>query len=450
MNIGIKNQSSKKIAIIGGGIAGLTAAYYLNKQHDIKLFEKSDRLGGNAYSIDTAEAKAVDIAVAVFGREGYGHFFSLLQELKIETDFSANTFMSMHDLDTKKGIYLTPSLRGGIKQSFDMIKPDHLKSVFGFFRGLKVANQLLDKGLLKGKTMGECIRMVPQFDRNATLFLICTLCLLSSMSASEVLETPAHFFLNKLRTHNDVVSPKVLFSVQATKNGTRSYVEAMSKTFQDKVEFQSKIKTVKRNQKEVVLIMENGTEEKFDHVVFGCNADQALALLEEPTALERQLLGVWKYREGEIIVHRDHSSFPARDLIQAYTYLYTRDQNGNLNTSVSGALHFEHQVPDESDLISTQHPNFPIRKDLTEFQTVLRTPIFSFESVEAIEKMPMLNGTMNSYYCGSHFGYGLHNDAIRSAMTVANLLGVETPCTSEKNQRPSLSTLLALARKLRA
>ncbi len=440
-----------KVAIIGGGIAGLTSAYYLNKCHSIKLFEKSDRLGGNAFSIDTKEAKAVDIAVAAFGKEGYGHFFALLEELGVETDFCANTFMSMHDLNTKEGLYLTPTLKGGITQGFDLIKLDHLKSIYGFFKGLKVANEMLDKGLLTGMTMGECIKKIPQFDKSATLFLICALCLLSSMSAAEVMATPASFFLGKLKVHNDIVSPKGLFSVEAAKGGTRTYVTAMAKTFRDKIVMHSSIKTVQRSEREITLIMDDGTQQKFDAVVFACNADQALNLLENPSSLERELLGVWKYKEGEVIVHRDHSSFPARELIQAYTYLYTRDLNkdGQINTSVSGALRFEHQVPDDSDLISTQHPNFPIRKDLIEFQTVLRTPKFSFESVAVIERMPTLNGTLNSYYCGSHFGYGLHNDAVFSAMRVANLLGAQTPERKDNRFKPSLKGLLKLASKLR-
>ncbi|MBI2520176.1 MAG: FAD-dependent oxidoreductase [Bdellovibrio sp.] len=440
---------AKKIAIIGGGIAGLTCAYYLNKCHNIKLFEKSDRLGGNAFSIDTKDAKAVDIAVAAFGKEGYGHFFALLEELGVETDFCANTFMSMHDLNTKEGLYLTPTLKGGITQAFDLIKLDHLKSIYGFFKGLKVANEKLDKGLLTGMTMGDCIKLIPQFDKNATLFLICVLCLLSSMSAAEVMETPASFFLGKLKVHNDIVSPKGLFSVEAAKGGTRTYIEAMAKTFQDKIVMCSEIKTLQRTESEITLVMKNGTMEKFDTVVFACNADQALALIENPTPLERELLGVWKYKEGEVIVHRDHSSFPARELIQAYTYLYTRDKDGQINTSVSGALRFEHQVPDDSDLISTQHPNFSIRKELIEFQTVLRTPKFSFESVAAIERMPSLNGQLNCYYCGSHFGYGLHNDAVFSAMRVANLLGAKTPERKDNKFKPSLKGFLKLASKLR-
>jgi uncharacterized protein len=442
-------MEKKKIAVIGGGVAGLTAAYYLNKLHDVKLFEKSGKLGGNAYSIETKNGDIADIAVAVFGREGYGHFFALLDELGLETDLCPNTFMSMHNMDTKEGLYLTPSLKGGLTQGLDLIKLDHLKSIYKMYKGLKSANELLDRGALTGKTMGQCIDMVHELTGNPRLVMICVLCLLSSMSVEEVLKTPASFFLGKLKVHNDVISPKVIFSVVACADGTRSYVMGMANTLINPVVLNSSIRCVKRNDKGVILVMEDGSEEEFDEVVFGCNADQALALIEEPTELEKELLGVWKYKDGQIIVHYDHSQFPARELIQAYTYLYTGDKDETFSTSVNGALRFEPQMPDDCDLISTQHPNYEIREDLIEYQTVLRTPMFTFDSIAVIKRLTSLNGKNHSYFCGGHFGYGLHNDAVRSGMVVAEQLGATIPEPKESIFKPSIKGLFKLAKKLR-
>lgn len=442
--------AKKNIAIIGGGIGGLTAAYYLNKKHRIKLFEKQNRLGGNAYSIDASDGNQVDIAVAAFGKEGYGDFFALLDELGLEVDLCPNTFMSIHNLDTKEGLYLTPSIKAGISQGFDMMKPKHLKSIYDLFKGLKEARKLQDKGALTGLTMRECIEKVDCFRGNTKLYLIFCLCLLSSMSAEEVLDTSACFFLDKLKVHNDVLSPKSIFSVVALKGGTRSYVTAMSNTFKDNIVLESKIKSVFRTEDQVTLKMEDGTEEIFDAVIFACNADQALALIENPTDKEKELLGVWDYKEGRVVVHQDHQSFPARELIQAYTYLYTIDEEtGEINTSVNGALRFEPQVSDDSNLISSQHPNFPIREELIEFDTVLRTPVFSFESIGSIPRMPSLNGTLNSYYCGSHFGYGLHNDAISSAKKVVRLLGGDVPAPKSHDIGASVKDLFKMASKFR-
>lgn len=415
----------KKIAVIGGGIAGLTAAYLLHREHRVIVFEKSGRLGGNAYSITTPEGDRPDIAVAAFGRAGYPNFYALLEELGVETGTPANTFMSFHDLETKKGLYLTPSFRGSLRQRFQFLSPGTLKSLYRLVTGLNEAQRLLQRGRLKGLAMRECLRLIPGWEDDAGMILVCVLCLMSSMSFSEVLKAPAEFFVNKLRVHHDVVSPKFLYSVRAVKAGTHAYVSALAGHFSESVVLKSKIKAVVRKRGEVTLVMNTGKNEKFDAVVFSCNADQALKLLDRPTSEEKELLGVWRYKEGRVVVHKDHSAFPAKDLIQAYTYLHEGSAIDGMDTSVNGALWFEPHVSKDCDYICTQHPNFPIRKDLVCYETVLRTPIFDFKSVETIPKLPGLNGVLNTYYCGSHFGFGLHEDAVTSAISAVQGLGVK-------------------------
>lgn len=414
----------KKIAIIGGGIAGLTAGYLLGRQHEVTLFEKTDRLGGNAYMIETPDGHKVDIAVAAFGKAGYPDFYALLDELGIKTEACANTFMSFHDMITKEGLYLTPSLKGGFKQGFHFLKPKTIKSLYNLFSGIKEAQKQLEKGSLEGQTVRECLASLPQFQGEAQMVLVCVLCLLSSMAYEEVLDAPAKFFIKKLKVNHDVISPKFLYSVRAVQGGTQAYVQAMIDHFSGNISFNSKIKTILRNKSGVTIVMKSGKKLKFDSVVFACNADQALALLDRPTKDEKRLLGVWRYKEGELIVHKDHSHFPSKDLIQAYTFLYSNLANQTA-TSVNGALWYEPYVSDDCDYICTQHPNFPIRKDLICFKTKLRTPIFDFDSVLTVPELPSLNGAQNTYYCGSHFGHGLHNDAISSAIAVAEKLGVK-------------------------
>ncbi|MCK5798374.1 MAG: hypothetical protein KAI47_14380, partial [Deltaproteobacteria bacterium] len=153
-------------------------------------------------------------------------------------------------------------------------------------------------------------------------------------------------------------------------------------------------------------------------------ADQAHALLSDATEDERRLLGAWKYKEGRVVVHRDHACFPPQTLTQAYTFLYTQG-DGVLNTSVNGSLRHEPGVSPRCDLIASQHPNFPIDPDTIELDAVLRTPMFDFDAVATIDALPGLNGARRSYFCGSYFGHGLHEDAVRSAVDVARHLGVE-------------------------
>ncbi len=107
-----------------------------------------------------------------------------------------------------------------------------------------------------------------------------------------------------------------------------------------------------------------------------------------------------------------------------YAYLYSEKGN-KINTSINACYRYQVGVSNNREYLGTQHPNFPIKEDLTEFQRVVRTPLYDTKSVPTVKALPSLNGKMNSYYCGSHFGYGLHEDAVTSAIQVAKTLGIE-------------------------
>lgn len=416
------SSARRRVAIIGGGIAGLTAGYFINRRHDVVLFEKSGRIGGNAYTHRTPKGEILDIAVAAFGKAGYRNFYDLLTELEIPTELCQNSYMSFHNLDTKEGLYLTLSAQGALYQGLELFRPANLQSLAKLFVGLQRAQYRLSKGSLKDATLGRCLDDLPEFSGDAKVVFLSALCLLSSMAVQELLASPAEFFLNKLKTHHDVISPKAVYSVRCVRDGTHRYVNALAARFRKNIRFNSRIRTVERGGKGAVLVLDDGARETFDAVVFACNPDQALSLLAAPTPLERDLLGVWRYKDGRVVVHRDHGAFPPRALIEAYTFLYTI-RDGKIETSVNGALWHEPQAPKDCDYISAQHPNYPIRKDLTDLDTVLRTPLFDFHSVATIPKLPKLNEGKTTFFCGSYFGYGLHEDAVTSAKSVAERFG---------------------------
>ena len=155
---------NQKIAIIGGGIAGLTAAYLLHKKCNITVFEKSERIGGNAYTLTTQRGEEVDIAVAAYGKYSYKNFFRLLSELNVETvsPFGINPFdlgmgLSFCNLDAKNGWFLTPGIKGLIAQDFNILKPSNVKQILKLLIGLKKAEKLFDDGELQGFTVEKAL-----------------------------------------------------------------------------------------------------------------------------------------------------------------------------------------------------------------------------------------------------------------------------------------------------
>ncbi len=414
----------ERVAIIGAGVAGLTAGYLLSRKHQVDIYEKEGRAGGNAFTYDTSSGESVDIAVAAFGKAGYPNFYKLLHELGVRTRRCLSAYMSFENLDTKQGLYMTPGLAGLFRQGFRIMGPRQVGAVWRLLRGVKRLRRMLAAGELGGLTMAQALEKVPGMRDMTRVVFLGALCLLSSQGADEVLAAPAEFFVHKLDVHNDVISPKAVWSVRAVRGYTRAYVQALAKPLGDGIHLSSEIEVVRRDADGVELIFAQGDRQRFDRLVMACHADEALSLLEKPTDDERRLLGPWRYKPGRMVLHNDHSSFPHRQLQQAYTFLYTL-QNGKFNTSVNGVVRYEPGVNRRCDLISSQHPNFPISADKIEYETVLKTPIFDFDSCATIEKLSSLNGVNRTYYCGSHFGHGLHEDAVRSAVEVAGLLGVE-------------------------
>lgn len=417
----------QRIAIIGGGIAGLTAAYLLQQRYRVTLYERSARLGGNAYTHTTADGVAADVGVMSFERKAYRNFFRLLDHLGIESSSGAGSMGGgFIDLQTAQASYISPHLRGLIAQRFGCLQPTRLLDNLRLPLGLHQAKKLVRTGACKNLTLEQALQRLPHITGDGKLAFISTLCMMSSMHCDELLAAPAAFFFGKLERYGSLFPPQILWRIRFMKNGTRSYVEKLAAPLRERIELNARVRSVVRDKQGVELIMQDGARHRYDKVIFACHADQALGLLETPSALEQNLLGVWRYTDSEIVVHRDLTPFPPKELLDGYTFLYTKGRR-YIDTSVTFSLWILPTAPRGSDWMITQHQNFPIRSETVDARFAFKTPIFDFQAVAAQAELPGLNGRQHSYYCGSHFGFGLHEDAVSSAIRVAEQLGVSFP-----------------------
>jgi len=377
----------KKVAIIGGGIAGLTAGYLLNDFCEVTLFEKEDRLGGNMYTLKTHDGHVFDISIFFFNKHTYINFFKLLDRLglKVNTWPLAGASMTFQNLDTKETVYVNmdPAELPTLKR-LNIKAPPMVARVF---MSIIRAKRLLAEGAFEGKTMEEALDMLPLLKGYARKLLVFPLCLMASMHYRELMKAPAGHFMGKLDTHFGGVRKATGWRLINYR--TDDYIKALSGPLGDRIVLNSRIRSVARTGREVTLKMEDGSESVFDAVIFACYADQALKLLEAPS---------------------DHDTDRGDDEIE---------------TSINASYGYEKGVADHCGYLGTQYPNFPIKEDLIEFQKVFRTPIYTSESTAVMKELPGLNGVMNSYYCGSHFGYGLQEDAVTSAIEAAKMLGAE-------------------------
>lgn len=425
VDIAMEKAEKERIAVVGGGIAGLTAAYLLNGQYDITLFEKENRVGGNAYTHQTKNGELMDIAVGAVAKAPGAHsFLKLCKLVNAETVSQVrNGYISLHDLDTSSGLYVTPlSLSGLLAQKFRLYGSLTMPRTLIAVRRL---SKMLDQGELRALSMAEALNLIPGLKRLERFFIVGFLCTVTCLCYPDIMNGPAEYFVGKIKSF-DLLNPLALMlGNYFPRKFTRSYVNALAAPFADKIVFNAEIQKILRNDKKVTVRMQNGAELLFDRIVFACNADQALALIENPTEDERKLLGAWKYKDVLMVVHRDDTYAPARPLCQPWTAIQS-PRNGLPHFSISYCCwSLNPATSDKSEYFSTQHPNFPIKAELIDFQKTFRVPLVDFDSYPTIEQLPRLNGCMRSYFCGSHFGFCLHGHAVNSAVNVARLLGVD-------------------------
>ncbi len=414
----------KTVAIVGGGIGGLTTAYLLNEKYDVTLFEKENRLGGCAYTYRTRTGDLIDIGVADFINPPAKNFLRLCDELNVKmVREPAATGISLHNLETKDGLYYTPSLKGLFAQRFALFRSPVSMSKLMWV--LRKAEKLMDQGKLNGLSFEEAFKRLPGLTGMAPSLPIIILYGLTGMAYEDILKSPAELFFNIYKAYGRFNPALGMYRTYFPKGLTRSYVEALAFPYRDKVVLNSKIRSVARNNGKVTLKMEDGKETVFDKIVFACYADQALALLEKPTGDEKRLLGAWKYMDISTVVHRDKSILPRRELCQQWTLTQTT-RNGNPFYSASNCSWMSPAVSKESEYISTFNPNFHIKGDLFDFQTSFRLPFYDFISFSTIKELPSLNGKMNSFYCGGYFGQtSTHGPTVNSAIEVAKHLGID-------------------------
>lgn len=415
----------QSIAVVGGGISGLMAAYLLSRKHNVTLYEKTDRVGGNAYTWEDFAGRKYDIGVATFARNHLPLFYKMLGELKVKTRRLPGKYLSFTSLDTGEGIYLNPTLKCLRAQRYEVLKPKNLWRIYQLFSKV---NHTTKHGLPPSFSLAtlDCVcKHYFKFDEYQSIIFYGIISLFTSMPPRQLRGAPAWFFVKEFKKY-PYFSWHATQNMEVVRGWTARYIKKLEDSLKDKIVYNAKVETLRRGPGSSTLIFKDGSAE-FDKVVIATEADVAFKLLEDPTPKEVSLLGPWKYNDGLIAVHgeierltapRETGIFPHNVLSGVYDILYT-GSGDTFDLSVNGIA--------SPRIVVTQYPNFQIQKDKLCFKKCFRTPLFDADSIDTIGELSSLNwgGHGNTYFCGSYFGFGLHEDAIESAVDVARRLGVE-------------------------
>lgn len=416
----------KNIAVIGGGAAGLTAAYLLQQHYTVSLYDRNSYVGGHANTVvipnGPDKGKPVDMGFTLFNDQTYPTFSRLLQRLEVRARPSELNFGYWNE---KSGLqYSATGLNGLFARRSNLWNSSFWMILNNWTKFRRRARRDLGKGELAVLTLGEYLELKgypKEFIQNCLLPLgsavWCT-------SVREIEQFPADFFIRVLRDFGLLGLPQRV-QWKMVEGGSQSYIKAILKTFKTQVHLGEIAEEVKRKKNQVLIRTRSGLEHAYDKVVLACHADEALGLLTEPTEEEQRLLSLWSYQKNFAVLHTDRDVLPP--LKNAWAcWNYVSEIDATLSQPVSLSYHVN-----RIQGLETQDPYFvtlnrvrPIPERYVVKETYYTHPVFTKAAVNSQKELPSLNGVNNIYYCGSYFGDGFHEDAVKSGVAVAKSLGI--------------------------
>jgi len=420
-------KSGQKVAVVGCGVAGLTAGWLLARKHDVHFFEKNDYLGGHTRTLTIQDGPdagtAVDTGFIVMNHRNYPQFTEVLAQLGVKLEDSSMTF-SYFDQETEYG-YAGNSLSTFFPKLSYLIKPEHWSLLRDLWCFSRIGYRDLKSGYLEGKMLGEYCLSRGFGSAFLNHYLYPMGAAIWSSPIKQMQRFPAQPYLHFLENHG-LLRLTNRPQWRYVSGGSRNYVHAMMKHFINKPQLNSAPKDIQRHGNGVTLFTKEGEALEFDQVVIATHADEVLKLLRDPSGEERQLLSPWSYQENEVVLHTCSTYLPPNPKLWA-SWNFIREP-GHLDqrpVSVSYYMNRLQNLKTERDYVVTLNPGNDIPEENVINRTTLTHPLYSFESMLTQSPLKANNGRNHTWLCGSYFGYGFHEDAVCSAVDVAKGFGVD-------------------------
>jgi hypothetical protein len=418
-----------RVAVVGAGIAGLSAAWLLSRRHEVVLFEADGRLGGHANTTEAPGFKGavpVDTGFIVYNEPNYPNFTALLKRLGVAT-LPADMALSV-SLDDGGFEYSSFGALGLFAQKRNIFSARFwamLRDVTRFYRhgpkdlaGLEAPLTSLDD-YLEQKGYCQAFRDDHLLPQAAAIW---------STPLSAIREYPAAALIRFFQNHGMMqVFGRGLW--RTVEGGSRAYVRKLAEQFEGEVRTSARVTGVRRIAGGAEVRDASGRVERFDEVVIAAHGDAALALLEDPSAEERRLLGAFRYSRNLAVLHTDPALMPLRR--RAWT---SWNHIGRRDAPEEGCVTYWmnrlQSLKDAPDLFVTLNPTREVAAEAVIRTEVYDHPLFDGRAIAAQRELWSLQGVRSTWFCGSYFGHGFHEDALQAGLAVAEQLGgVRRPWT---------------------
>lgn len=419
-----------RIAIIGSGIAGLSCAWLLNKAHDITVYEAADRPGGHSHTVSMPTQQGdvgVDTGFIVYNERNYPNLTALFHHFEVPTQPGSMSFGV--SLDGGRFEYSgSESYATLFAQKRNLLRPTFHRMLVDIIRFNGAANRYLrDHDTSESLTIGEFLDQGRYGEAFCNRYLLPMSAAIWSASLESIRSFPARSFFQFFSNHG-LISLNDRPEWRTVEGGSIVYVDKMTASLDDRLLLQTGASRIARDGETVIVEDSQGRVETFDAVVLACHADQALALIHDPTAEERSVLGAFDYQSNEAFLHSDPGLMPKRRAVwSSWNYLASSTRSKGTKASLTYWMnHLQRLKTDRLALISLNPIEQPDPEHLI---TTMRYdhPVFDQKALDAQQRLLEIQGRHRLWFAGAHWGFGFHEDGLLSGLQVAAALGVAPP-----------------------
>ncbi|MGD9326930.1 MAG: FAD-dependent oxidoreductase [Desulfobacterales bacterium] len=410
-----------RIAIIGTGISGLTAAYLLSEDHEVVVFEANDYVGGHTNTVDVAlngGNYAVDTGFIVFNEKTYPNFVKLMKHLNVDWQ---NSVMSFSVQCEKTGLEFSPSnLNSLFIQRRNLVRPSFYRMLWDVTRFKRDSEALLESDDYE-LTLAAFLTDRSYSQPFVQHFIIPMGEAIWSADPVEFNNFPARYFAQFFKNHgflNVKDQPQWL----TIKGRSRQYLKPITKPYDDQIRVNCPVVSVRRHPEHVEIQPQNEMAERFDQVVIATHSDQALAMLEDPTDSETNILGAIPYQENQAVLHSDESLLPSKKAAWAsWNYHIPQEDLGRV--AVTYDMNILQSIGAPEELCVSLNLSKAIDAAKIYRKMVYHHPVYNPESLAARSSHREINAVNRTSYAGAYWGYGFHEDGVTSALAVCKHFG---------------------------
>jgi len=407
-----------RIAVVGSGVSGMVAAYRLSREHEVSVFESGAYVGGHTHTVDVVHGGAdyaVDTGFIVFNDWTYPNFIEILSELGVSWQPSNMSFSVRCE---RTGLeYNGTNLNSLFAQRRNFLRPAFLRMVADILKFNRRAPELLaaDGG---ATTLGDYLDREGYSRYFIDHYIIPMGAAIWSSRPIDMLHFPARFFIEFFANHGFLsVDERPVWRV--IRGGSREYVKKLTAPYAAGIRLNTPVAGIQRQRNHVIVRLRDGTLEQFDQVFIACHSDQALAMLSDPSAEEREILGAIPYQSNEALLHTDTRLMPRRPLAwAAWNYHLPIEQYERVTVTYN--MNILQSIAAPAQFLLTLNRSEDVDPRLVLGSYTYDHPVYTSAAIDAQKRRHEISGSRRTYYCGAYWSYGFHEDGVRSALAAVD------------------------------